>query len=175
MRVSIQTKLFAAFGVVVALMVVLGVFAVTRLSDDSQHLRKLGSVVVPRTRSVGDINALMNKYRKDQLHYVVAEPKDRPLSAPGSIQGDLNDDLSQMTAALDQYGASGLIEDSADRGLLNKFKADFQRYVTLTADFESLADEGLRQAAADVIGNGPGDHQWDGLKTDIGNWNNHKV
>src|SRR5206468_451279 len=93
MRLSVQTKLLGAFGVVVALMLVLGLFSLSRLSSDNRHLKQLASVVVPSTRAVGDIASLMNKYRKDQLHYIVAKPADRPLSAPGSIQGDLNDDL----------------------------------------------------------------------------------
>src|SRR5947207_3031014 len=118
MRLSVQTKLLGAFGVVVALMLVLGLFSLSRLSSDNRHLKQLASVVVPSTRAVGDIASLMNKYRKDQLHYIVAKPADRPLSAPGSIQGDLNDDLRQMARDFGAYRSQGLIEDSTDLGLL---------------------------------------------------------
>jgi diguanylate cyclase (GGDEF)-like protein len=175
MRASIQAKLFAAFGVVVALMVLLGLFAVVRLGADNDHLRQLGSVVVPSTRAVGDINALMNKYRKDQLHYIVAKPADRPLSAPGSIQGDLNNDLMLMRNDLRRYETAGLIEDPADDHLFNTFWSDFYRYVSITSAFRPLADRGLTQPAAEVVGDGPGDQEWDTLKSVIAAWNDHKV
>ena len=93
MRVSVQVKMLAAFGIVVALMLGVGLFGIARLASDNQHLSRLASKVVPATRAVGDVNALMNKYRKDQLHYIVALPADRPLSAEGSIEGDLAEDL----------------------------------------------------------------------------------
>jgi diguanylate cyclase (GGDEF)-like protein len=175
MRIPIQAKLLAAFGAVVGLMVTLGLFAVARLGSDNRHLEKLGSVVVPSTRVVGDISALMNKYRKDQLHYVVAKPSDRPLSAPGSIQGDLNDDLAKLESSIRTYRSSGLVEDATDAGLLEQFDQEFHRYVALTENFKARADAGRTQAAADLIGSGPGDAEWDVLKSIVGTWNDHKV
>ncbi|MGI8863393.1 MAG: HD domain-containing phosphohydrolase [Solirubrobacteraceae bacterium] len=172
---SIQMELFAAFGVVVALMVLLGLFAVVRLGAGNSHLRQLGSVVVPSTRAVGDINALMNKYRKDQLHYILAKPADRPLSAPGSIDGDLSNDLTQMRNDLRGYQTTRLIEDPVDARLFNTFRSDFYRYVTITSAFRPLADRGLTQPAGEVVGAGPGDHEWDTLKSVTAAWNNHKV
>ncbi len=174
-RLAIQTKLFAAFGVVVALMVVLGGFAIARLRSDDQHLNQLASSVVPSTRAVGDFNALINTYRKDQLHYIVAKPSDRPLTAPGSIAGDLANDLSLMRSGLRRYRSQGLIADSTDRRMLDTFQADFYRYVEVTAAFRSLADRGQILQAGEVVGDGPGDHEWDTLKALIASWNDHHV
>jgi methyl-accepting chemotaxis protein len=175
MRFSVQTKMFAAFGVVVVLMVGLGLFAFARLGSDNRHLTQLASVVVPSTRAVGDINALMNKYRKDQLHYIVAEPADRPLSAPGSIEGDLASDLSLMSSDLRLYRSQRLIDDPTDRRLVDTFQADFFRYVAITAAFRPLADRGRTLQAGKVVGNGPGDREWDALKLVIAGWNDHQV
>jgi CHASE3 domain sensor protein len=175
MRIPIQAKLLAAFGAVVGLMVTLGLFAVARLDSDNRHLRELGSVVVPSTRVVGDVSALVNTYRKDQLHYVMATPADRALGAPGSIQGDINGDLLKLDAALGTYRRSGLVEDATDGQLLNEFDRAFRRYETLTAAFKPLADAGSSQAAANVIGTGAGDAQWDALKSIARAWEDHKV
>ena len=100
MRVSVQGKLFAAFGIVVALLLAVGLIGIARLGSDNRHLSRLASQVVPSTRAVGDVDALMNKYRKDQLHYIVARPQDRPLGVDGSISGDLAGDLAQMKQLL---------------------------------------------------------------------------
>jgi len=167
--------MLAAFGVVVALMLAVGLIGIARLGSGNAHLSRLASKVVPSTRAVGDINALMNKYRKDQLHYIVALPADRPLSAEGSIAGDLAEDLSLMGAQLSAYRAKGLIEDPADGRLLDSFKADFARYVAVTAGFARLADRGHILQAGETVGNGPGDAEYNKLKELIAAWSNHEV
>src|SRR5438477_1335191 len=124
LTLSIQAKLLAAFGLVVALMLAVGLFAVSRLHSDNRHLSQLAGVVVPSTRAVGDINALMNKYRKDQLHYIVARPADRPPGVDGSISDDLSGDLSLMQSSLRAFRTTGLIEDPTDQRLLDTFQSD---------------------------------------------------
>jgi len=174
--VSVQLKMLGAFGLVVTLMLGLGLFALVRLRSDQMHLATLAGKVVPSTRAVGDINALMNQYRKDQLHYILARPQDRPLSAPDSIQGNLDDDLATMSGYLRTYRSRGLIEDPADRRLLESFQADFNRYVALSAPFARLAREGRPLLAEEKVGKpGLADGEWDVLKADIAEWSNHKV
>jgi len=175
MRVSVQARLLAAFGVVVVLILTVGLFGIARLGSDNQHLSRLALKVVPSTRAVGDINALMNKYRKDQLHYIVAKPADRPLSAAGSIDGDLAEDLSLMEGDLHSYRSAGLIEDPADERLLESFQTTFARYVTLTAAFRPLADQGRVFQAGETVGNGAGDAEYNKLKTLIGAWSDHQI
>ena len=167
--------MLAAFGVVVALMLAVGLIGIARLGSGNAHLSRLASKVVPSTRAVGDINALMNKYRKDQLHYIVALPADRPLSAHGSIAGDLAEDVSLMSRQLRAYRTQGLIGDPTDRRLLDTFEADFARYVALTAAFAPLADQGRILQAGVTVGNGAGDAEYDKLKAVIAAWSNHEV
>ena len=167
--------MLGSFGLVVALMLSVGLFALARLGADNRHLNILASRVVPSTRAVGDINALLNKYRKDQLHYIVALPKDRPRGVEGSIQGDLDEDLSLMSESLASYRAKGLVEGPADRRLLEAFRSDFARYVELTAAFAPLADLGHTQKASEAVGNGPGDAAYNALKAVIASWSQHKI
>jgi hypothetical protein len=81
MRVSILTKLLVGFGVVVALLLAIGLVGVAAIDSDHAHLNQLVKQAIPDTRAVGEISALMNKYRQNQLHYIVAEPAQR---VPGS-------------------------------------------------------------------------------------------
>jgi diguanylate cyclase (GGDEF)-like protein len=170
-----QTKLLAAFGVVVALMVGLGAFAVARLGSDDRHIGQLASVEVPGTRAVGEIGVLMNKYRKDQFHYIVAKPADRPANVPGGVAGDLQDDLVQMRGYWRGYASRHLLEDRADHALFTGFQRDFLQYVAATEGFKRLADAGKGQESANLLGDGRGDQLWDTLKADIVAWSNHKV
>jgi hypothetical protein len=94
---------------------------------------------------------------------------------PGGIQGDLNDDQSLMSADWRACRSQRLTDDSGDTKLLDSFQAAFRRYVVMTAKFKSLADRGQGQAAANVLGDGAGDDQWDTLKSLITAWNNYEV
>src|ERR1700674_1699159 len=96
MRVSIQTKLLGAFGLVVLLMLLIGLFALARLGSDNRQLSTLASKVVPSTRTVGDIHAQMSIYRKDQLTYVYSKPADR-------LENNLTPDLALMYHYLNTY------------------------------------------------------------------------
>jgi PAS domain S-box-containing protein len=168
-RVSIRFKLLSAFGLVVVVMLAVGLFGIRQIGRDHTDLRQLAGRIVPITRSVGDISALTNEYRKDQLHYIVATPAQRAPGAPGSISEDLTGDRSQMSAELAVAGR--LIYERDDRGLLIAFRSSFARYVSLTAGFRPLSDRGLRQRAAAVVGTGAGDHEYDRLKALITSWN----
>jgi diguanylate cyclase (GGDEF)-like protein len=167
-RVSVQSKLLGAFGLVVLLMLAIGLFALTRLGSDNRQLGTLASKVVPSTRTVGEINALMNKYRKDQLVYIYSKPADR-------IPNNLAPDLSLMHHYLSGYRSQGLIHSAADGRLLDSFTASYARYVAFTAPFRSLADRGRIAQANDVVSNGPGDAENDKLNVLIGVWGDHTI
>jgi diguanylate cyclase (GGDEF)-like protein len=172
----VKLKMLGAFGLVTALMLTLGLFALARLRGDQAHLAYFAERVVPSTRAVGEINALMNQYRKDQFHYILARPGDRPLSVPDSIQGNLDDDVAMMNGYLAAYRSGALIEDPYDRALFDDFQAAFSRYVALSAGFARLAREGHPVRAAEQIGKPSlADVEWDALKSLISAWSNHKV
>jgi PAS domain S-box-containing protein len=169
MRTTVLMKLLGGFGVVVGLMLAIGVLALGQIESDHAHLQELSTHVVPVTRAVGDISSLMNEYRKDQLHYIVARPAERPLGVAGSIAGDLASDLSAMSARLE--AAQDLIDTPADTALQAAFSTSFSRYVALTQSFRALADAGRDRQAADVVGDGPGDREYNRLKALIAAWN----
>ncbi|MGA9857170.1 MAG: methyl-accepting chemotaxis protein, partial [Solirubrobacteraceae bacterium] len=172
LNLSIRTRLLASFGVVVALMLAVGGLAITRLGSENAHVTKLASRIVPATDLVGQASALMNKYRKDELHYILATPTDR--AGAQGVSGDLAGDLQSMTALLDQYRSQGLIADATDARLMARFRTDFDTYVAKTAAFRSLADSGQIAAAGNVVGTGPGDAAYNDLKTADTNWESYK-
>jgi diguanylate cyclase (GGDEF)-like protein len=167
-RLSVQSKMLAAFGLVVLLMLGIGLIAVTRLGSDNKHVARLASKVVPSTRAVGEISALMSVYRKNQLVYILAKPADRE---PKDLV--LNPEL--MYSYLHSYRARGLIQNPAERRLLASFQAAFTRYVFFTAPFRALADQGRTARANALVVSGAGDHQNDKMKAVIGAWSDQQV
>jgi methyl-accepting chemotaxis protein len=170
---SIRVKLLASFGIVVALMAALGVVAVMRMQDQNAHVTRLADKVVPATDIVGRASAAMNKYRKDELHYVLATPANR-LPGPNGVSTDLAGDLRTMSGLLHDYRARGLIADATDARLLTTFETDFNDYVAKTAGFRALADRGRVAAAGAMIGSGPGDNAYSTLKVADAAWENYK-
>jgi methyl-accepting chemotaxis protein len=169
---SIRTKLMAAFGVVGLLMVVLGVNAISSLSGEDHHVNQLGTKVVPASQTIGQATALMNKYRKDQLHYVLSTPAER--AGAQGVSGDLASDLSDMQATLAAFRSQKLASDPADAKLAAQFKAGFYDYVAKTARFRALADQGQIATAGAVIGSGPGDDVYTALKATSNAWVAHE-
>ncbi len=167
-RLYVQSKLLGSFALVVALMLLIGLFAVARLGSDNQHLNTLATKVVPSTRAVGEINALMNKYRKDQLVYIFGRPAER-------LPNDLTVDPALMYRHLRTYRAQGLIQNPAERGLLGSFQAAFARYVAATAPFRTLADQGRISQANELVSNGPGDAENDKMKAVIAAWSDQQA
>src|SRR5436190_23640017 len=71
MRVTIQAKSIAAFGVVLVLTGVLGLVAVSRVGSVYRVATAVGHDGVASETSVATIGQVMNKFRKDQIHYMV--------------------------------------------------------------------------------------------------------
>ncbi|HLJ03852.1 MAG TPA: HAMP domain-containing methyl-accepting chemotaxis protein [Solirubrobacteraceae bacterium] len=171
--VSIRSKLLASFGVVVALMLVLGLSAIAMLGTENGHVGQVAGKVVPATQAVGDAAAIMNKYRKDQLHYILASPADR--AGAQGVSGDLAGDLSDMSALLASYRSHHLVADATDARLLAGFQSAFATYVAKSGGFRPLADQGLLVAAGAVVGSGPGDDAYNKLKAASQAWSDYKV
>ena len=176
MRVSVLTKLLSGFGVVVGLLLAIGLVGVAAIASDHTHLNQLVRRVVPSTRTVGEISALMSDYRRDQLHYIVAGPaaRIRNTSASisntsGGISGDLVGDLSAMRKQLST--TRRLTDDPTGGRLLDGFQVSFSRYVRLTGGFRRLADAGRLRLAAELVVSGSGGLEYDHLKLAIVNWN----
>jgi methyl-accepting chemotaxis protein len=173
MYLSLRTKLLAGFGAVVAVMLALGIFAISQLGGLNDHNANLGQRVVPATRDVGQAFALQNKFRKDELHYILATPAER--RGADGVSGDLAGDLSDMKALLADYRRQGLVSDAGDAKRLAAFEAGFADYVAKTAGFRKLADNGETAAAGAIIGAGPGDDAYTSLKAIIADWQDYKI
>ena len=169
---SIRTRLLASFGVVVALLLAVGLVAISKLGSLHGKVGQLATHVVPATDIVGQASAAMNKFRKDELHYILATPADR--AGADGVSGDLAGDLQTMSGLLASYRKEGLVSDATDARLLQGFRNAFADYVSKTSAFRTLADKGQTAAAGAVVGSGPGDHAYDGLKAADAAWEQYK-
>jgi methyl-accepting chemotaxis protein len=167
-RFSLKARLVLSFGVVVLLTLVLGIYAIASISSENSHVNNVATKVVPATSLVGQSAALFNKYRKDQLHYILSTPAERAGSQ--GIDGDLAGDLTGMAQVLAQYQKQGLAADAHDTKLVNDFKTLFYQYVQQSSTFKQLADAGKLQQAGQVVGAGAADNTYTNMKAASAAW-----
>src|SRR5579884_3225959 len=167
-RFSLRARLLLSFGLIVLLTLVLGTYAVSRISSENSHVNTVATKVVPATSLAGQAAALFNKYRKDQLHYILSTPAERAGSQ--GVEGDLAGDITSMAQVLAQYDKQGLAVDAHNTQLVNQFKNAFYLYVKQSSAFKSLADSGKIQQAGQVVGAGAADSTFDVMKAASASW-----
>jgi methyl-accepting chemotaxis protein len=167
-RFSLTARILSSFGLVVVLMLGLGAVSINELASENSHVNKVATKIVPATALVGQAAALMNKYRKDELHYILSTPAERAGSQ--GVDGDLAGDLTGMAQVYKQYVDQGLVADAHDAKLMNEFKQGFAQYVTQSAPFKALADAGKIQQAGAVVGAGAADNTYTNLKATSADW-----
>lgn len=168
MRFSLKARLVLSFGLTVLLTAVLGIYAITSISSENSHVSRVATKIVPGTSLEGQAAALFNKYRKDQLHYILSTPAERAGSQ--GIDGDLAGDLTGITQVLKQYRQDGLVVDAHNGQLVNDFQKAFNLYVQQSSAFKELADAGKLQQAGAVVGAGAADNTFNVMKLASANW-----
>ena len=167
-RFTLRARLLCSFGIVALLMLALGVYGINGLSTENAHTDQVVHKIVPANSLVGQATALFNKYRKDQLHYILSTPAQRAGSQ--GVDGDLAGDLTAMATVLSQYSKDGLITDARNRALYNDFKAEFSQYVANSDSFKALADSGKLQKAGQIVGAGVADATFNKMKATSTAW-----
>jgi methyl-accepting chemotaxis protein len=162
-KAGIRTKLLGGYVLVIALTVALGGISVLEIDRASAKAHHLGRRTVVGAQLVGQVSALVSKYRKDQFHFILAAPKDR-----ADVSGDLSGDVNDMKTLVVQYRrAAGT---GAERRFVGAFDRDWQSYISLSAAFKPLTIRGDIAAAAAAPGSGAGDAAFDKLKADLAEW-----
>ena len=78
MRMSVRTKLFGAFGVVIALMVVLGFVAIAKLGSVNSRATYLGATSIPSAEITARVRSASANFRRVQNRLVFATKQDQP-------------------------------------------------------------------------------------------------
>ncbi|HEU4974862.1 MAG TPA: methyl-accepting chemotaxis protein [Baekduia sp.] len=165
LRLPIAVKVAASTALVLLLSIGVGVLALARLSQTNGDVRELGAKVVPATERMGELTTITDKIRKDQMHYVLADPAERA-DVVDDLKGDHDD-----VAALRRQFAPGSLDARYGGRLLEALAA----YEAAAKPLFALSDRGDRQAAADILAGGAADKAWDGVKTAMSAWQQAQI
>ncbi len=153
MKFSVRTKLLSGFLVVIALMVVLGVVAISRMGAINDNVKQFGSRVSPALRDIGSLNAYLFIYRFDQMDFIVGQPRDRILAAR-SMATDLG--MVDRYVARLQRTTTGRTNATVDA-----FKEAWDGYVAATAPFRAFAERNDYGPAIAAVKAGAGRRAYD--------------
>src|SRR5690349_3801373 len=166
MRLSVRTKLFGSFGVVVGLMVVLGVAAIVELGSVDNRAEYLGTNSVPAAQTIGTIETAAANFRRVQADLVVARAARQP-----NLMSQLGPYAAEATRALAGY--AGSVTDPTDRRLWDTTKSEWATYLRTTAQVDEDVRAGREAAAShELDAAGPA---FDQLARDGHAWNAYNV
>ena len=127
MRLSIRTKLLAALGVDLILMLVLGSFALHQMSIMNQKADFVVNQTILSIDLVNAMNDVLLNYRTRQMEYILnAAPADKQ-----RIEKELLDLEERMDGIFRDYSAN-YQPDRTERQIFEQTQQDWQRYVFLT-------------------------------------------
>ncbi|MDO8212331.1 methyl-accepting chemotaxis protein [Conexibacter sp. CPCC 206217] len=158
MKATVRTKLLSGFGVVIALMVVVGAIAILKLESIDDITDDLGDNAVPALQNYALLNNNTQGYRKDQLRYATAlDEADR-----AEMAANVEADLRSMETGLSR----GIALATSATGVANMSRLvdAWRAYVEATANYRSLADGGDQRAAIELMAAGPGKDAFDAVR-----------
>jgi methyl-accepting chemotaxis protein len=162
-RLTIKKKLFGGFGVVLALLVVLGAIAILELRAVSGSATRIGTNAMPSAVLVKEVDSSSNEYRGDQFAHIAASTH--------AEQQSLARAISQMGAQVDQFLATyrnHYLATAADKARLTQVQTDWNAYVAKTSAFEALSSRNQDTQAKKVLDGGIA--SWTSFQHGLDSW-----
>jgi methyl-accepting chemotaxis protein len=135
MRVPVRTKLFGAFGVVIALMAVLGAVSIDKLDAVNSRAVHLGTKSVNSEETTGRVLTAAANYRRIQNRLVFATPAEIV-----KFERQMKAYRAEADAAFREYADD--VTDARDRALWQRAHADWSRYVSESDGVETAVRAG---------------------------------
>jgi methyl-accepting chemotaxis protein len=166
MRLSVRTKLFGSFALVVGLMVALGAAALVELGSVANRADYLGTNSLPSVEKIGRIGADVANFRRYQNRMVWATPADRIKLMPG-----MEPYAQDATRTLASYAA--LAGAGRDSKLYQATLKGWRSYVKETAGFPAAVRAGNVPAMEQMLANSL--VAFDGMETNFAAWNAYNL
>ncbi|MDA0184402.1 methyl-accepting chemotaxis protein [Solirubrobacter phytolaccae] len=161
---SVRTKLFGAFGVVIALMVVLGFVAIAKLGSVNSRAEYLGDTSIPSAEITARVRSASANYRRVQNRLIFATEKDRPrfLKELETFKADTDAQFASYTS---------MKTDARNKELYTQTKTAWTEFRDGLAGYGDLISNGQVDAAKELLTASQG--QLDQLNTSSGAWRDY--
>ena len=151
-KMKIASKLALGFGVVLALVVILGVFSLKQLTKVNHSTVDIASNWLPSVRTLGELRFDASTIRRDTLNYVVATDRKQ------YYQDQLNAEFSAIAEVEKRYEPT--ISSDEERNLYQGFREQWDKYFAVNTRIRELAKQG-KTADAILLQHGEGAQLFD--------------
>ncbi len=126
MKLSIRTKLLAALGLDLALMLILGSFALNQMSAMNEEATFVAAQTIPSIDTVNTINDILLSYRNLQVEYIINVASADKLRIEGEMH-HLEEDMAKAFITYDHFQL-----DENERATFEQTRAGWEQFVTAT-------------------------------------------
>jgi methyl-accepting chemotaxis protein len=141
-RLSIRSKLYAGFGIVVALLVAATATAFWGFSQLGSAANTVNDTVTPKVESGASMRAAIGDFHYSQTTYFVVPPKE----ARGNFLTDVGAFQKAYKAAM------AAATDQADRAAVQRVHARFEQFMAIDARMWAAVTSGNQKAALAEVG-----------------------
>ncbi len=142
-NLSISAKVVSAFALVLVVTIVLGLFAIQRLSDVNDHAADIRNNWLPSTRILGELKFKTMRYRQRQAVFVLfttEEERQKEIDNLGTIDADIQKDMTSYSELVPPAGE--------ERDSYENIKSKWSDYVAMQAKLTDATHAGLAAATA---------------------------
>ncbi len=144
MRVPVRNKLFAAFGVVVAIAAVQGIMSIVQAGAMHDDQVQVSDGAFPAIAAADDMTIAINVYVRHQREHVSAAAADK-----ADVASEMQSDKSDFLAAAARFAS--LSTTASDRAALAQVRTLFERYVRDSSSVVPLSVAGEAGKAHAVL------------------------
>jgi methyl-accepting chemotaxis protein len=162
MRMSVRTKLFGAFGVVIVLMAILGIVSISKLDSLNNGAEHLGTKSVRSEEATGDVLAAAANYRRVQNQLVFATGGEI-----AKVEDQVAKYRDEGDKALAEYEND--VTDAKDRELWQQAQTAWKKYLSESDGVAEAAKTGDVERARGLLVKT--ENEFNGLTGEVATWN----
>ena len=140
-KISIRAKVIAAFAVVLAVTIGLGLFAIQRLAAVNDQAAEIRDDYLPSTRALGDLMERTESSRIAEAYYVGSPTAEERAAAAKNLAAALEAREKSWTAY------EPLISPGAERELADRLARGWAAYLEADKKFQAMVADGKRDEA----------------------------
>ncbi|MGY4516085.1 methyl-accepting chemotaxis protein [Lysobacter sp. HA18] len=144
-NLKIATKLFASFGLLIALTGGLGAFAISRLAQVNAVSVEIRDSWLPSVRTLADVQQGVANLRIQEFKHVL----DTNGQEMTEVEGAIADYSKQLAAA--RAGYEKVISSPEEKALYAQFESDWASYLELRAKILALSRAGKQEEAREIL------------------------
>ena len=164
MKISIRTKIMAAFGLVAAISIALGGLSVVEMNAVYAKSEYVFAFVQPGIDIINDIRLDMDVYRRKQMWHILETTRE----AKAGREAEMAAVSTRIAAAFTAY--EPLVADATDTGYMTAVRTDWAQFIEASQPFLPLSLKGDLAAAIAVIDDSRAGDLYDQTLADLETW-----